>query len=146
MNTQLRKIRADLRKSLDEKIQRVESKREKIDKLYLPEFSVMPQATLDVFNDMDLYFPYDPIIIKEVREAMEADEWFEHDMLQDSQLICYHKNGISIDARFSINHEDSTCVKTKIGEKEQTVSIYEISCKEGAEEKTFIHKEVKENE
>ena len=145
MNKQLRKIRADLRKSLDKKIGRIDSKRKKIEKLYLPEFSVVPSAKADIFNDLDLYFPYDPIVIKEVREKMKADGWTEIEMLQDNQMCSYYKGGLSIDTRFSVNHEDSTCVKTKIGEKETVFAIYEITCKEGGEEKTFIHKEEKES-
>ncbi len=144
MNTQLRNIKKALNETLDEKIARWEAVRERIDPLELPQFSIDPEARVDIFRCIELRFPYDPEIIDEIRETMISDGWNEYDLMQDHQVCKYSKGDLRVEIVFSINHEDSTCVKTKIGEREQIVSIYEISCKEGAEEKTFIHKEIEE--
>lgn len=144
MSNQLDNIKKDLYKIFDERTARWNKVREQIDSLDLPQFPVDPKASVDIFRDLDLVFPYSPEIIVKVRELMKLDEWSEHDMMQDHQICKYYKNGACVNIRFSINHEDSTCVKTKIGEREQTVSIYEVTCKEGGEENVFIHKETEE--
>lgn len=144
MNKQLETIKKSLYESLDEKISKLEIVREKIDNLNLPTFPINPKADVDLFRDLNLVFPYDPQIIKEIREIMKSNDWYEIDMIDSSQSCSYYNGNNNIDIKFSVQHEESTCVQTKIGEKQNTIGIYEITCKDGAEEKTFIQEKVEE--
>ena len=144
MNKQLKDIKKALQESLDERIAMFDKVKKEIETIELPEFPVDPRACVDIWRDIDLTFPYDPQIIKEVLVVMKNADWYVSDLVQICQMISCSKDNISIDINFSIGHKDSTCVKTKIGEKKQIVSIYEVTCKEGGEEKTFVHEEAKE--
>ena len=145
MNKQLKDIKKALQESLDERIAMFDKVKGEIETIELPEFPVDPRACVDIWRDIDLTFPYDPEIIKEVRAVMKSAGWYQTDLLQTCQMIKYSKDNISLEINFSVGHKNSTCVKTKIGEKKQTVSIYEVTCKEGGEEKTFTHEETQED-
>lgn len=116
-----------------------------------------------IFRDtIKLIYPRDPDIMKEVQEALEAqglkESWRRADpedaewIIQFTQYedvpdrIIDEVGYVDFNLVYDIEHPDSTCVRTKIGEGEETkrVEYWEVTCKDGAKEDVFMTKTTKE--
>ena len=113
-------------------------------------------------SDLDLHFhyPFDPELIETMTGMMEEDGWklgFKNDMKDNwgSHFRTFEKTfkfkfprysmdgkftrtpKIEVDLWWDTDHKESTCKRTKIGERVVTEEVYEISCKEGNKETTW---------
>lgn len=137
-----------LSKTKDEllvKIAELETEHERLLNCELPELSGTPKKARFDGYEWDLTFPLDLELIKTHREKMLALGWkITYEYLDGGfRWIAYNHpdEPFRFDLQYSVRYEESTCVKTKIGTETITHDVYEITCKEGAEEKTFEYKE-----
>lgn len=119
-------------------------------------------AVSSIFRDtIKLTYPFDPDIMREVTEALEdqglKESWRRADPSEKEHIIQFTDMNIpkeivdeigyiDINLYYDIEHPDSTCVRKKIGEHEETktVEVWEVTCKDGAEENIFTTETSKE--
>lgn len=119
---------------------------EKVSKLItlLPDFSTEPAHCRSSQHFFVIEFPYDPKFIKDNHQKMTGAGWVETHNANDANyyapFIRYRHEDlekVSVALEYRYDLDEATCTRTQIGSEKIEKSIYEITCLEGGEEKTF---------